>query len=265
MYTHPLCRLGLLLVVLAAGLLGGCSSDPKNIDPWEKSNRFFYDFDNALDKVALKPLSDGYVKFVPQPVRTCIGNGFDNMGYVNVIVNDFMQGQWNQGWSDVGRMAVNTTVGVVGLFDVAAHWNMPSHDNDFGITLAQWGVEPGPYMVLPLFGPQSLRDVPGIGVGMLTDPILWIDPPLYVVIPYYTLQAVDARSRAERYFKFRNAAAVDSYVFTRSAYLQYREAQIHPERRPNNESLYEDEEGSATRPATAPATAPASQSARPAR
>ena len=251
-------RIGVLVVILAAGMLGGCATN-QGADPWEKTNRAFYDFNEGLDRVALKPLSDGYTQVVPKPVRTCIGNGFDNMGYPNVILNDFLQAKWQQGWSDAGRMAVNTTVGVAGVLDVASHWGMPSHENDFGITLGKWSVQPGPYVVLPLLGPSTGRDVPGIGVGILTDPMLWIDPPLYVVIPYYTLQAVDARSRYEREFKFRNAAALDPYIFTRDAYLQYRESQIHEGQRPTNESFYEDDESPSSAPSTAPATGPASR------
>ena len=154
--------LALLLLAALAGLTG-CASTGSKVDPWEKSNRFFYQANDSLDRYALKPLADGYVKVVPQPVRNGIGNGFANLEYGNVILNDFLQARWNQGWSDSGRMLVNSTVGIAGFFDVATPLGLPSHDNDFGITLGKWGAKPGPYLVLPLFGPSSVRDAPGIG------------------------------------------------------------------------------------------------------
>ena len=130
-----------LLLMLLTGFLGGCSGPSSAADPWEQGNRFFYTFDDVLDKVTFKPLSEAYVKFVPPPIRTGLGNAFDNLGYGDVILNDFLQGKWNQGWSDSGRMAVNTTVGIAGIFDVAGHWGMEPHDNDFGITLGKWGMQ----------------------------------------------------------------------------------------------------------------------------
>ncbi len=249
--------------ILMIGALGGCANDPKNIDPWEKTNRFFYSFNDNLDHYALKPLADGYVKIIPKPVRTCIGNGYDNLQYGDVILNDFLQGQWQQGWSDAGRMGVNTTVGIAGIFDVATRWNLPSHDNDFGMTLGKWGADAGPYLVLPLFGPSCVRDAPDIGVGILTNPVTWIDPPWYVTIPLFALQAVDSRSRLDREVRFRDQAAIDPYAFTRHAYLEYRRAKISGSEAPANQDMYEDESGPttapATQPSTQPATAPATQ------
>jgi len=250
-------RLGFVgaLLVLWAGLLTGCASAPGKVDPWEQSNRFFYKMDDTLDKVALKPLADGYVKVVPLPARQCLGNAFDNLDYFNVILNDFLQGKGPQGWSDAGRMALNSTVGIAGLFDVASKVGLPSHENDFGLTLGKWGMEPGPYLVLPLFGPTTCRDAPGIGVAILCDPTTWLGLPLKVWGPLYTVEAIDTRARAERELRFRNAAAIDPYVFTRDAYLQYRRGQIHEGQPPADQSLY-DEDAPATGPATGPATPP---------
>src|SRR5207245_544633 len=130
-------------------------------------------------------------------------------------------------------------------------WGLPSHENDIGITLGKWGVKPGPYLVLPLLGPATLRDTPGIFVANLTNPVTWVNPPLAVSIPLATAQAIDRRSRYESALQFRNAAAVDPYVFTRTGYLQYRENLIHGGGRPPDQSLYDDE------PDTPPSTAPA--------
>lgn len=245
-------RIGVLSANLALIMLSGCASGRGNIDPWEKQNRFFYHFDDGLDRVLLKPASDFYVKVVPEPVRTGLGNGFSNLGYGNVILNDLLQAKWNQGLSDTGRMAVNSTIGIAGFFDVASRWGLPSHQNDFGITLGKWGAKPGPYLVLPLVGPSTVRDAPGLLVDAATNPVTWVNPPLYVTVPLGIVDAVNARSRAETVLRFRNAAAIDPYVFTRNAYLQYRDHLIHEGKKPVDQSLYEEEPESA--PTSAPAT-----------
>lgn len=249
-------RIGIVWRILCAGLalilLSGCAGAGGNIDPWEKTNRSFYKFDDDLDRVLLKPISAFYVKVVPEPVRTGLGNGFNNLGYGNVILNDVLQAKWKQGLNDTGRMAVNSTIGIAGIFDVASRWGLPSYQNDFGITLGKWGARPGPYLVLPLLGPTTVRDAPGILVANLTNPVTWVNPPLYVTAPLGTVQAMDTRSRFESALRFRNAAAIDPYVFTRDGYLQYRDHLIHEGKKAADQSLYEEEPDS-THP-TAPAT-----------
>ena len=226
---------------LALIMLSGCAGGRGNIDPWEKTNRFFYNFDDGLDRTLLKPASDFYVKVVPEPVRTGLGNGFSNLGYANVILNDLLQAKWKQGLGDAGRMAVNSTIGVAGFFDVASKWGLPSHQNDFGITLGKWGAGPGPYLVLPLVGPSTVRDAPGFLVEAVTNPVTWVNPPLYVTAPLGIVDAVNARYSAETALRFRNAAAIDPYVFTRNAYLAYRDNLIHEGKKAVDQSLYEEE------------------------
>jgi phospholipid-binding lipoprotein MlaA len=245
-----------ILILLAVWVMGGCANSGNPIDPWEKSNRFFYNLNDGMDKYALKPASDVYVKIVPEPIRTCLQNGFDNMEYGNVIVNDFLQGNWHQGASDSVRMFINSTVGIGGLFDVASHMDLPSHDNDFGITLGKWGVQAGPYMVLPFFGPSTARDAPGILVGLATEPIVYIaDMPLAAAASLEAVETLVQRARAESEVRFRDAAAIDPYIFTRDAYLQYREGQIHPEnKKKNTESIYDEDNEPTTAPATRPNT-----------
>jgi len=249
-----------ILCAAALGLLGACASDQKNPDPWEKTNRVFYKVDDAMDKWALKPAADAYVKVVPKPVRTGLGNGFDNLGYFNVIVNDFLQGKWEQGWSDAGRMGINSSLGIAGIFDVAGPWGFSSHENDFGLTLGQWGCKPGPYLVLPLFGPSTVRDSTGIGVEFATDPTTYIPANFWkVFLPLYSVEAIDTRARAEREIRFRNAAAIDPYVFTRDAYLQYRQAQLTgatTKPATTGPSIYDEDTEPTTTPATAAATQP---------
>jgi phospholipid-binding lipoprotein MlaA len=250
-----------ILLVATVGLLGGCTTGPNKADPWEQNNRSFYDFNEGLDKVLFKPVSDGYVVVVPKEARNGLHNAFENLGYFNVILNDFLQGKWEQGWSDSGRMAVNSTIGIAGIFDVAVHWGMPSHENDFGITMGKWGAEPGPYIVLPFFGPSCGRDLTVLPVEIVTDPTTWV-APFGAQVGLFWAEAIDARSNAEMALRLRNQAALDPYAFTRNAYLQYRDAQIHEGKTSQQQNdIYEEEEEPTTQPTTQPG-APTTQAAK---
>src|SRR6266850_2225796 len=201
---------------------GGCAQNPKNPDPFEKCNRFFYKVNDGLDKILLKR----HIK---------------------------------DGVASVGRMAVNSTVGVAGVFDVATKWNLPSHSNDFGITLGKWGAGPGPYLVLPLYGPSTFRDVTRIPVGMYTNVLHYVEMPNYVSIPLDVLNLAEDRSRADAAIKFRDEAAIDPYIFMREAYLQFRRIKIYGADRvpPTMEpGFYDEDEGPTTRPTTRPTTGP---------
>jgi phospholipid-binding lipoprotein MlaA len=245
-----------ILLGVICTLCTGCAGNSKN-DPFEKTNRAMYNFNDGVDRYALKPLADGYTKIIPRPIRNGVGNGFDNLVYFNVIANDFLQGKGNQGLSDTGRMAVNSTVGIAGFFDVATPWKMPAHDNDLGITLRKWGVGPGPYVVLPLLGPSSTTDVTGVGVKYVATPTTWLGLPWGITIPLYVVDTVDTRSRYDSVVKFRNETAIDPYIFTREAYLQYREARARDGKAavPTTQNSIYDEEADA--PTPAPATQPA--------
>jgi phospholipid-binding lipoprotein MlaA len=243
-----------VLFGLCVTLCGGCAAGPNKADPWEHANRFLYNFNDGLDRYALKPLADGYTKVIPQPIRSGIGNGFDNLVYFNVIFNDFLQAKWNQGLGDAGRMATNSTIGIGGIFDVATGWGLPAHENDFGITLGKWGYGPGPYIVLPLFGPSSVRDAPGLAMEYAATPTTWLYLPLEISGPLFTTDTIDLRSRYDSVVKFRSEAAIDPYVFTRDAYLQYRQSRIADGKPATEPSFYDEDIDSA--PATLPATTP---------
>jgi phospholipid-binding lipoprotein MlaA len=132
---------------------------------------------------------------------------------------------------------------------------MPSHENDLGITLGVWGVQQGPYLVLPLFGPSTVRDSAGVAYGIMANPLTWYDAPAAATIPLNLVQLMDGRSRAEQEVRFRDQAAIDPYAFTRNAYLQYREGQVHGNAKPKvDQSMYDDPDAA---PATQPATRPA--------
>src|ERR1051326_3232981 len=167
--------------MLSAVLLAGCASTPNksdstsdSYDPLQRANRPFERFNDELDKRLFKPVSDGYVTIVPKPVRKSVTNFFSNVSYLNTVLNDFLQGKGKQGFSDAGRFLVNTTVGIGGLFDPASSLGMPVHEEDFGQTLGVWGKSPGTYLVLPVAGPSSTRDVPGSAVSAVTNLLFYV-------------------------------------------------------------------------------------------
>ena len=242
-----------LIALGACALAGGCAS-ANSVDPFEKSNRFMYNVNDGFDAVVLKPLSVVYVAVFPKPIRDGLGNAFNNLRYGNVIANDFLQGKMQQGLGDLGRMAANSTIGIGGLLDVATPMHLPAHDNDFGTTLALWGVGQGDYLVLPIVGSSTVRDAPGLAVDYATYPLAWVNVPLAAAIPLDVTETADARARGDVLMRFRNEAALDPYVFTRTAYLQYRENLIHPGKpAPADQDLYNIDD---TPPATQPATGP---------
>jgi phospholipid-binding lipoprotein MlaA len=215
-----------LCLVLA---FGGCASIPQDQrdpgDRFEAGNRSVYDFNEGLDRVALKPVSKAYVDHIPQPVRTAASNFFDNLRYLDTVLNGFLQGKVAQGSADFVRFGINSTIGILGLFDVASKLGLPPHDEDFGQTLAVWGAGPGEYLVYPLLGPSGVRDTGGIVVSLLTNPIVYLASP--VAIPLGIISVVDLRARNEGFTRFRDTAALDPYIFTRESYLQYRQYEIY--------------------------------------
>src|SRR4051812_24554260 len=236
-------RLRAVVLIAVVLVCGGCAQNPANPDPWEKANRVFFVFDGGLDRYAFEPVAKAYVKVIPKPIRVGIGNGFDNLGYGDVIVNDFLQGRWKLGFQDAARMGINSTIGVAGIFDVATKWGLKSHENDLGVTLGKWGLGPGPYLVLPLFGPSTFRDAPDIGFSLLMDPTFWLDLPLSISLPLAAADAVDTRARETGAIRFVNSAALDPYVFTRELYLRHRQELIHPGVPATQPGLYDDDEG----------------------
>ncbi len=216
----------LTALVLVAALLGGCASVPGGqvYDPLEKVNRVVYKFNNMVDHAILKPLSNGYVAITPRKGRIIVSNFFDNTQYFETVLNDFLQGKGKQGFSDFGRFLVNTTLGIGGLFDPATSMGLTKHKEDFGQTLAVWGAPPGAYLVLPLLGPDTVRNTPDIVVSTLTNALFYVSyvASSAVMIPLSVLGAVDARSRASDAIRFVNESALDPYVFTREAWMQHR-------------------------------------------
>ncbi|MCY2954344.1 MAG: VacJ family lipoprotein, partial [Planctomycetota bacterium] len=198
--------LGTLLACALLALCAGCASN--NPDPLEKVNRAIYGLNDGLDRFLVKPVSRGYEKITPRPVQNGITNFFENLSYTNVIFNDLLQGRLGPALGGVGRMGVNTTVGILGTMDVATKWGLPAHRNDMGLTLGQYGVNPGPYLVLPLVGPSTLRDATDILSRRFTDPLQFVSMTRENELMITGVQVTDARTRADWAIRFRDQAAI---------------------------------------------------------
>ncbi len=210
--------------IITALLFAGCASndvveepiEAVEVDPYENINRKVYAFNETLDGYVAKPISDAYLWITPQFVQTGVGNFFNNLEDINVVLNDLMQGKVEQGAEDTGRFAVNSTIGLLGLFDVATEIGLEKHEEDFAQTLGVWGVPKGPYLVLPILGPSTSRGVPGSVFDTAAN------PATYVGFPIQAVQMLNARANAEGSLRFIDEAALDPYVFTRESFLQYR-------------------------------------------
>ncbi|MFW5723912.1 MAG: VacJ family lipoprotein, partial [Halochromatium sp.] len=165
--------LPLLLVTLA--LAAGCGSIPKEErdprDPWQAYNRAMFKFNTDFDNAFFKPAAKGYQAIVPEPIDQGISNFFNNLADINSAVNNALQFKLSRAGTDVGRLAVNTTVGLGGFFDVATNIGIPSYKEDFGQTLGYWGIGDGPYFVMPILGPSSVRDTVGFAGDLFVDPL----------------------------------------------------------------------------------------------
>ncbi len=222
--TDTLCRLRAYarFGVVSLALLGGCASTNNNPqDPLEPMNRAIYSFNDGVDKVLMKPVAEVYREVLPQFARTGVSNFFANINDVLIALNNLLQGKLPNAVSDVGRVVVNTTVGILGLFDVATEIGLEKHNEDFGQTLGYWGVSTGPYLVLPFFGPSNVRDGLGRMVDHQTDPITYVDPSRDRN-QLWLARIVSTRAGLLDASNIMETAALDPYEFLRDAYLQRR-------------------------------------------
>jgi len=219
---------GALLVLLA---LFGCTSTAEMIredrDPFEGYNRFMFKVNDSVDKAVLKPVAQGYDAITPPLLDDGITNVFNNLGGVVVVVNDILQAKFGQAVEDTTRVVYNTVFGIGGFFDVATHMGLPKNNEDFGQTLGRWGVGEGYYLVLPLLGPSTTRDVWRIPVDGLFNPNRLIQGfgPVsadQTQLALRVLEIVDTRAGLLSLERTFDAAAIDPYSFQRSAYLQRR-------------------------------------------
>ncbi len=208
-------------------LLTGCASTHNNPnDPMEGFNRAMFSFNEGLDKALVKPAAEAYEKVTPPPVRTGVSNFFSNIQDLWIGINNLLQGKPTDAATDFGRFLVNTTVGILGLFDVASEAGMEKHEEDFGQTLGRWGVGDGPYLVLPIIGPRTLRDTAGFVVDTAVDPV-WDHKPIATRNILVSLRFLSDRTDLLQIEPALDEAALDKYSYVRSAYLQHRRSLIY--------------------------------------
>jgi phospholipid-binding lipoprotein MlaA len=233
-------------------LLGACAakppaSDPDALaeynetnDPLEPTNRVFYAINNGLDTVILKPLAQAYRFAVPQPVRNGVHNVLVNLGTPVTLGNDILEAKPRRAGDTLMRFAINTTIGVVGIFDVADRLGYPAHDSDFGITMALWGMPAGPFLFLPILGPSDPRDATGFGVDLAMDPFTWVGKGAAVTALKWSktvISAVDARERVLDAIDEIKKTALDPYATFRSLYRQHRASQIADAKNDNRATI----------------------------
>ena len=223
-----LIRLSAVVVWVVCWPLSACFAQQNHHDhdPLEPVNRRIFWFNDQVDIYVLEPVAKGWNAIAPKRVQRSIANFFVNLDVPLVFVNNLLQGKVEASASDVGRFAVNSTVGVAGLFDPASSWGLEQHVEDFGQTFGRWGIPPGPYLVLPFFGPSNPRD----GVGRIGDAAMRVYPffaPSYVS-PFATgTELINARARALDEVREAKATALDYYTLVRNAYIQHREALVN--------------------------------------
>ncbi len=208
-------------------LLTGCATTGASTpgDPFERMNRGTHRFNDAVDRAVLKPVATGYRNHVPQLIQTGVDNVLEHLAFPTTIVNDLLQLKIKDTLIDLGRFAVNSTLGIGGLLDPASHFGIPRNDEDFGQTLGRWGVPSGPYLVVPFFGPSSVRDAPSIYADAQTDLRVALDLDATTEWGLAGLSFINRRAELLP-FDPSFDAAYDRYAFIRDAWLQRREFQV---------------------------------------
>lgn len=230
----------LLMGAALMALLGACASvpNPDPGDPWESYNRPMTRFNDGVDEAVLKPVATAYKAALPQPVRTGVGNFFGNLGDVWSFINNVLQVKPEGALTSFFRVAVNTTFGLGGVLDVATEMRLDRRSEDFGQTLGRWGMGPGPYLVLPVLGPSSLRDAIALPLDFMGHPLGQVhDIPVRNTL--LGVRAIDTRARLLDVGELLDAAALDPYSFKRDAYLQKRQSDIFDGEPPPDEERYD--------------------------
>ena len=235
--------IGRTAVVVMASVLSGCAGQneleqPEPPDRFEQANRKIYRFNDAVDRAVTRPVAKGYRRIVPTPVKRHVRNFLANLRAPVDVINNLLQGKIRHGFADLGGFLFNSTIGLAGIFDPAGRIGMQRHHEDFGQTLAVWGVAPGPYLVLPFFGPSTLGGTASLGFDAWIDPTASLsdssirDKLLGLAIVNTRVQLLAGESAIED--------SLDPYVFVREAYLQRRRYEIYDGNPPEDE-LYEEE------------------------
>lgn len=219
-------------VLLSVAAVAGADGNPR--DPYESFNRKMFAVNETMDAYLVRPVAVGYDAATPLPVKAGVGNFFGNVGDFWGGINNALQGKFADAGSDLGRLAINLTLGIFGLFDVASEMGFEKHDEDFGQTLAVWGVGEGPYFFWPVIGPRNLRDTAGWAADIYADPVAGVEH----VANRNSLMAllfVDIRSSLLPADKVVDEASLDKYAYLRDAYFQRRRNQIFDGRPPRTE------------------------------
>ena len=229
------------LVIFFATVLVGCASIPAGVapspnDPWESFNRSIFDFNEGLDAYVLKPVVSGYRFVLPEFVREGIYNFFSNYNDIYTALNNLLQGNPSYAFNDLMRVVVNTTFGLGGFIDMATPGGLEKHKEDWGQTFGVWGIPSGPYVVLPFFGPSSVRDAFGTTADLETDYLFKYIPNVGLRNSITGLRVINARNTYYEAGDLLDGAAIDKYSFMRDAYIQRRQYQID-EGRDGDESL----------------------------
>ncbi len=233
-----------LLLMLISLFAGGCAStqelsnDPS--DPWEGFNRRVYSFNDAIDRAFLLPAATGYRAVAPEFVEDGISNFFSNLGDVGVAFNNTLQFKFLDAVSDIGRILVNSTIGLLGFIDVASHMGLRKHNEDFGQTLGYWGMGTGPYLMLPFLGPSNLRDGPGKAVDSFLWPPSWADIKSSEYNGLFALNLVNIRAELMQLEEKAGDIGGDRYVFIRDAYLDRREFLVNDGEISTDDDLYQE-------------------------
>lgn len=237
------------VAIAAVGLLTGCATSGNSKDPIEGFNRAMFAFNEGLDAAIVKPVAKGYDAVLPSPIKTGVTNFFSNIDDLFVGVNNLLQGKVPEAFSDLGRVVINSTVGILGIIDWATDAGLEKHDEDFGQTFGRWGVGNGAYVVIPVFGPRTVRDTVGLVLDIATDPVANHNPERTRDLAL-ALRFVNDRANLLPADKVIEEAALDKYSYMRDAYLQRRRNLIHDGNAPRE---IEADAGSTDRPLTAEA------------
>ncbi|ERH47151.1 VacJ family lipoprotein [Ectopseudomonas chengduensis] len=215
-------RLGGLMALVGLSLLPAMSQAASEEDPWESFNRPIFRFNDTVDTYALKPIAQGYRAVTPQFLEDGVHNVFGNIGDVGNLANNLLQGKLHNAGVDTGRLIFNTTFGVLGFFDVAKHMGLRKNDEDFGQTLGVWGLNSGPYLVIPLLGPSTVRDA----TGRVPDSFLTPYPHMDHVPTRNVTRGVQVVDTRANLLQAERLISGDKYIFIRNAYLQSREFKV---------------------------------------
>jgi phospholipid-binding lipoprotein MlaA len=225
--TH---KLSLLAAAAASLLLAGCATSANPQDPLEKFNRGVFAFNDAVDRAALKPAATAYKEVLPTFVQTGVSNFFGNLSDAWSGINNLAQAKGQDGMVDLTRFAFNSTFGILGLLDIASEAGLHKHNEDLGQTLGYWGVPSGPYLMLPLLGPSTIRDAAALPVDLWGDPWSHKNPVRWRNVGI-GVRAIDQRASILDASNLLEDAALDRYEFIRDGYLQRRESRVYDDER----------------------------------